>query len=203
MTTSANVIDDPMTRARRGYGAAAIVLHWTIAALILVQMGLGWYMNEVLPDHSPAQDRIQDIHVSAGLTTLLLILARIVVRLVAPVPALPEGLARWEAVLARVVHVLFYVLMLVLPLSGWLLLTVRHEPAALWGLHWPWLPGLEGVSGPAHRDFARAAKHFHVFTLVWIAWVMIALHVAGAVKHQFDGHPILWRMLPGGAPPAR
>jgi cytochrome b561 len=86
--------------------------------------------------------------------------------------------------------------MLVLPLSGWLLLTVRHAPIEFWGLHWPALPGLEGYTGPAHRAFGRAAKHFHIYTQIWVALGMIALHVAGAIKHQFDGHPVLWRMNP-------
>lgn len=206
MTTSA-AVDDPHGRDRRRYSTLSMVLHWTIAALIFVQIGLGWYMNEVLPDHSPAQDRIQDLHVSIGLTTLLLVIIRIATRLAVPAPELPRDFARWESLLARTVHVLFYVLMLVLPLTGWLLLTVRREPIALWGLPWPHLPGFAGLSGPAHRDFGREVKHIHVFILIWIAWIMIALHVAGAIKHQFDGHPVLWRMWPfgrsrTGAPPS-
>ena len=199
--SQSRVIEDPHGRENRRYSVLSMVLHWTIAALILIQMGLGWYMNEGVPDHSPQQDRIQDIHVSVGLATLLLVLVRIVSRLVTPVPALPRQFAPWESALARTVHVLFYVLMLVLPLSGWFLMSLRHEAIALWGLHWPELPGLQGVSGPDHRAFGRAAKHLHIFTLIWAAWITIALHVAGAVKHQFDGHPILWRMLPGGRAP--
>jgi cytochrome b561 len=148
--------------------------------------------HEVLPDHSPAQNLVQDLHVSVGLTTLLLVLARIFTRLAARGPELPRGFASWESVLARAVHTLFYVLMLALPLSGRLLVTARHGPVALWRLHWPALP--ESVSGAAHRSFGKAARHFHIFTLIWITLVMIALHVAGAIKHQFDGHSILWRM---------
>jgi cytochrome b561 len=192
------IVDDPRGRKLSRYSLLSIVLHWSIATLIFVQIGLGWYMNEVLPDHSPAQDRVQDLHVSVGLTTLLLVFVRVFTRLAVPVPELPRGFATWESNLARAVHILFYALMLALPLSGWLLVTVRHEPIALWGLHWPALPGLDSVSGAAQRSFGRAAKHFHIFTLIWIALVMIALHLAGAIKHQFDGHAILWRMWPQG-----
>jgi cytochrome b561 len=173
-----------------------MALHWVIAALILVQMGLGWYMNEVVPDHTPAQDRIQDIHVSVGLTILLLVIVRVVNRLLTRIPPLPAGLAKWESGLARALHILLYALLIVLPISGWLLMTVRHEPIAFWGLPVPGLPGLQGLTGPAHRPFSRLVKHWHIFILIWAAWVMIALHVAGALKHQFDGHPVLWRMLP-------
>jgi cytochrome b561 len=194
--TDLTASDDPHGKDRSRYSVLSMTLHWTIAALIFIQMGLGWYMNEVVPDHSPAQDRIQDIHVSVGLTILLLVLVRIASRLLTPVPELPRDLAKWESALARTLHLLFYALMLVLPLSGWLLMTVRHEPIALWGLHIPGLPGLEGLTGPTHRPFSKMAKHWHIFVLIWTAWIMIALHVAGAIKHQFDGHPVLWRMLP-------
>lgn len=178
------------------YRPAAIALHWLIAALIVTQIGLGWYMNKVLPDHSPAQDRVQDLHISVGLTILLLVLARIGVRLAMPPPRSVEGLAPWERILANAVHLLFYVLMLALPLTGWALLTVRHQPIHFWGLGWPGLPGMEGGMGPAHQPFRKALNDFHTDTLVWIIIANIALHVAGALKHQFDGHPVLWRMLP-------
>lgn len=184
------------------YSASSIALHWTIAVLILVQMGLGWTMNELVPDHSPTQDRIQDVHVSVGLTILLLVLLRVANRLVTPAPSLPAGLPRWESRLAHAMHILLYGLLLILPLSGWLLMTVRHELIAFWGLHVPGLPGLEGLTGPAHKPFSRLAKHWHIFVLIWAAWLMIALHVAGAVKHQFDGHPVLWRMSPFARRPA-
>jgi cytochrome b561 len=178
------------------YRPAVITLHWLIAALILIQIGLGWYMNIVLPDHSPAQDRIQDLHISLGLTTLLLILVRIGIRIAMPPPSAVSGLAPWERVLSNIVHLLFYVLMLALPLTGWALLTVRHHPIQFWGVTWPDLPGMEGGMGPTHRPFRKALSDFHTDTLVWIILANLALHVAGALKHQFDGHPVLWRMLP-------
>jgi cytochrome b561 len=178
------------------YRPAAIALHWLIATLILIQIGLGWYMNKVLPDHSPAQDRIQDLHISLGLTILMLILARIAVRLAMPPPRPVEGLAPWERVLSNAVHLLFYVLMLALPLTGWALLTVRHQPIHFWGAAWPGLPGLEGAMGPDQRPFRKTLNDIHTDTLVWIILANLALHVAGALKHQFDGHPVLWRMLP-------
>src|SRR5579862_2686097 len=76
----------------RRYNAAATGLHWIIAVLIVIQIGLGWYMNEVLPDHSPAHDQILTLHVSVGITILLLVLARIAVRLMWRPPPMPSGL---------------------------------------------------------------------------------------------------------------
>ena len=180
----------------RSYRAVAIILHWTIAVLILLQIGLGWYFNEVLPDHSPAQDRVQDLHVTIGLTALLLILVRIGVRLTHRPPPLPAGMAVWERWLAHAAHAVFYILMLAMPLTGWALVSVRHEATPFWGLAWPAMPGLAGLAKPQAHALGRALKHIHVYILIWIALITLALHVAGALKHQFDGHPVLWRMIP-------
>ncbi len=153
-------------------------------------------MNHVLPDHSPAQDRIETLHISIGLTTLGLILVRIAVRLLNPPSPMPAGMPGWERALARTSHVLFYVLMLALPLSGWIMQSARQEELFLWGYHWPWLPGLGGLAGRAHRPVHEFLKALHTDYLVWLTLANLALHVAGAVKHQFDGNPVLWRMLP-------
>jgi cytochrome b561 len=183
------------------YGPAARTLHWSIALLIVVQLGLGWYMNEVMPDHTPAQASVESVHISLGLTILLLVLARIVVRLVSPPPPPPPGLARWERWLAGGSHLLFYLLMLALPLTGWALVSMGTRPISFWGLPWPHLPGIAQMFGsPVPRATRHDVSHIHVFILIWIVLLNLALHVAGALKHQFDGHPVLWRMLGTGRP---
>ena len=191
----------PSGRAGLGYSPVAVFLHWTIAALILIQIGLGWYMNEVLPDHSPAQAGIEGIHISLGLTILLLVLARIAWRLTHPAPPMPAGLAVWERALANASHLLFYLLMLIMPLTGWALVSLGTHPISFWGLPWPHLPGVGAILGsPAPRPVRKELAHIHVYILIWVVLVNLALHVAGALKHQFDGHPVLWRMT-GGKPP--
>lgn len=196
----------PEAGSDQRYSRAVIVLHWTIAGLILVQIGLGWYMNEVLPDHSPAQAAVLPLHVSVGLTILLLVLVRIAVRLIHRGPALPAGIAPWERVLACGSHLLFYLLLLALPLTGWALVSLRTGPIRFWGLPWPRLPGLAQLLGPAPpRPVRHELSHIHVYILIWIVLINLAVHVAGALKHQFDGKPVLWRMLPfkaRGAPTA-
>ena len=180
----------------RRYATLAIVLHWTIAALIVLQMCLGWYMNEILPDHSPAQARIEGLHISIGLTTFLLILVRIGIRLTHPAPPLPAALKPWEVVLAHASHLLFYLLMLALPLTGWALVSIHAQPISLWGLTWPHLPGLRGLAAPDQRPTRQLLQHVHTTWLISETLATIALHVAGALKHQFDGSPVLWRMAP-------
>ena len=128
------------------YGAVSMALHWIIAILIVVQLCLGWYMNEVLPDHTPAQAAVQTLPISVGLTILLLVLVRIGVRLAYPPPPLPAGIAPWERVLVRASHALFYILLLIMPLSGWALVSLGSRPIGFWGLPWPHMPGVGELS---------------------------------------------------------
>lgn len=176
------------------YASAAMTLHWTIALLIVIQLCLGWYMNEVLPDHSSAQAAVVTIHVSVGLTILLLVLVRIGIRLAMPPPPPPAGLQPWERALSASVHGMFYVLMLVLPLTGWALVSVHKGPIDFWGIPWPKLPGLGALA--ADKASRHTLQHVHVYWLIWIIVASWVLHVAGALKHQFDGHPVLYRMVP-------
>ena len=181
--------------ANRRYSAAAIVLHWLLAGLILLQITLGWVMNELLPDHTPSQKLVENIHISLGLTILILVAARIVIRLTHKPPPLPAAMPTWERLLSGGVHLLFYILMLVLPLTGWALVSLGDHPISFWGLPWPHLPGVHAIMGnPTPKASRQALKHFHVNILIWLVFLNLALHIAGALKHQFDGRPVLWRM---------
>jgi cytochrome b561 len=189
--------DGSLSPDERRYSRAAMTLHWLIAGLIIIQIGLGWYMNEVLPDHSPAQAQIESIHISVGLTIFLLVLGRIGVRLIHSPPPLPAGLATWERLLAHASHLLFYLLMLAMPLTGWALVSMGNHPISFWGLPWPHLPGVTAIFGATpSRPVRHELSHIHVYILIWIVLLNLALHVAGALKHQFDGSPVLWRMTP-------
>jgi cytochrome b561 len=197
MSASGRAVD------RGRYSTAAMTLHWLVALAIVGQVCLGWYMNEVLEDHTPAQALAESTHISLGLTILLLVLARIAVRFMFRTPPEPEGMPAWERWLARLSHFLFYAIMLVLPLSGWTLVSLGQRPIQFWGLPWPHLPGVGAVFGsPATKDTREALAHFHVFIMIWIVVATLALHVAGALYHQFHRPRVLWRMVPFLAPPA-
>jgi cytochrome b561 len=183
-------------KAPRRYAGVSIALHWIIAALVALQLGLGWYMNEVAPDHSPQQDQIQDIHVEFGLLLLILVVARILGRFIWRAPRMEAGLAPWERVLAQSVHYLLYALILVLPLFGWALLTARHEKIEFFGIPWPAMPGFLAVAGSHAKAWGHTLKSLHIYWLIWAILIALFFHVGGALKHQFDGHPVLWRMVP-------
>ena len=117
--------------------------------------------------------------------------------------SLPEGMPRWEVKLAHFVHAMFYVLLLALPLTGWFMESIGPRPLHFWGAVFPHFPAMPGLlEGQNKRAIKDTMEWVHGTPLVWTMVALIGLHVLGAIKHQFDGHPILWRMIPGVKPRA-
>ena len=180
------------------YSRVAIAFHWALAFLILLQIVLGWWMNEWVPDHSPAQKTIEGVHNSTGLTILILVVARIAWRLAHRPPLLSPYTPMWERWLSRSVQWLFYILMLALPLTGWAMVSMHKSGSiSFWGLPFPQMPGMATLGGANPRLLRGALQLFHTNILIWVVLANLALHVAGALKHQFDGRPVLQRMWPG------
>ncbi len=104
-------------------------LHWTIALLIIANICLGLYFPD-LPRADPNNFKLAQIHKSIGLTILVLSVLRVLWRLVNPVPPLPATMNAALKVLARATQFLLYVLIVAIPLTGWLMVsTSPHGPA--------------------------------------------------------------------------
>ena len=90
---------EALARDPARYSTVAIALHWIIAVAIAVQIGLGWYMGGL--EDKTAEKAVEAIHISLGLTILLLTLCRLAWRLTHRPPAEPATLARWERIVRR------------------------------------------------------------------------------------------------------
>ncbi len=181
------------------YTRIAIALHWVVAVLILANLVLVWVVDALPEDFTRP---IVDAHKSIGITVLGLGLLRLLWRAGHPPPPLPAGYPRIERIGAHAAHVGLYALILGLPLSGWLHDSAWEgaatHPMRLFGLvPWPrvWLlTDLDPVTRERMHDLL-----FQVHaSLAYVLYALVALHVAGALKHQFwDGEAELQRMLPG------
>src|SRR6478609_3399420 len=194
--------NDAIANARMGsssrYSAGAIVLHWLTAAAFAFQIGLGWRLDG---PNGPQTFAAFQLHKSVGITILLLTLARIVWRLTHRPPPLP-AMPAIERIGATAVHHLFYVLLILMPLSGWLLVSSSKVaiPTFLYGtVPWPHIPGVAALAPAAKAGINDVAGEAHE-VMAWIALAAIALHILGALKHQFfEGGTFLARMAPLGA----
>ena len=177
------------------YTRTAKILHWLIAGTILFMLALGWSLD-LLPKGETKFFFLQ-LHKSIGITILLLSLVRLGWRLVHQAPPLPVSMLAWEKKAAAVVHVLLYVLMIGLPLSGWALVSAspRNIPTILFGvLPWPHLPVLSTLENK--KEIAGRLGDVHAAVAVMLA-VLIAAHVAAALKHHFIVRDdVLLRMTP-------
>ena len=169
------------------WGAVAQLLHWAIVVLIIVQFTLGYRahwatglkkLGTVVP------------HKSWGITILALAIIRLGWRLINPTPLLPTNLKPWERGAAHFTHFGLYLLLFVMPLTGWIASSARSFPVSWFGM--VQLPDFVAPNRPLYDSLMTV--HY------WLSWSLVAialLHVAGALKHHFvlKDH-VLRRMLP-------
>ena len=189
--------DELTGQPRSRYSSGAIALHWLIAVLLLGNLAVGLFVLEPLMDSTDAADkqlglRLIALHKSVGLTILLLVVVRLAWRLAHPVPPLPGHMTPLERTLARTSHIGFYLVMFLLPLTGWAMVSTGKTifPWQYFGLFD--VPALPLPAGWGH--------FFHEShgILGWITAAMLVLHVAAALKHHYwDRDDVLARMLPG------
>ena len=180
------------------FSRIAMLLHWTVALGILANVALALSVD-YLPDAWVRP--VIDTHKSIGITVLGLAVLRVLWRMSHQPPRLPDAFRNWERIAAHVAHVLLYIVMLGLPLSGWLHDSAWKDaathPMTLFHLvPWPRI-GYVMHLDPAFRE------HMHdVFGAVhaWFAYALytlLALHIGGALKHELiDRHSVLRRMWP-------
>lgn len=190
-----------MPRPLSRYSTVAIILHWLIAALLVSNLWLGLAMGA---QHGAAKFNSLQLHQSVGVTILVLSLLRLGWRLANPPPPEAPGVAHWEKTGSALVHLGFYLIMIGMPLSGWLSVSARPTltPILLYhlggfhGLPWPHLPIAADLSATRRKALGGAAADIHLY-LSYGAYLLIALHLLGALKHQlFNRTPVLPRMLP-------
>lgn len=171
-----------------GWGAVSIVLHWTIALLILLEFVLGWVAAEW--PLSPAKLDLMVWHKSFGVLVLALVALRLGWRLVNVVPALPATTPRWQQRAAHASHLLLYLLQLAVPLSGWIINSASNFPFRVFW--WFRLPDITASSDV----LSHAAKLGHLY-LFWLLAALVLLHVAAALDHHLRSRDaVLAQMLP-------
>ena len=172
------------------WSAPLIVLHWVAGALILELIADGWTMLHAGLSAATAFDLYQS-HKSIGFVVLALTLARLVLRLGRKAPPKP-GAAPWENGLAGIVQAALYALTIAAIEFGWLVVSTSPLPIPTRFFHLFVVPDI------ARPDAALcAAATLAHDVAAWSIAGLVALHVAGGLKHHFvDRDDVLMRMLP-------
>ena len=192
-----------LRNSERRYGIVAMLLHWTMALLLLGMIVFGIRMVDVQRELAATGNfdltvfgldifAAYQLHKSFGFLLFVLALARLAWKLVNPHPALPQGMPVHEVVLARFTHVALYGLMLGIPVVGWL--TASASPYGIETI----IFGLFSLPHPLGPDaeLERLLSTVHFYMAMALLGVLV-LHVAGALKHHFISRDdVLRRMLP-------
>jgi len=171
------------------YAKSAIAMHWIIALLIFAAFGLGLYMTDI-PGFTPTKLKLFSYHKWIGITVLIFAVLRVLWRLTHPAPGPVPGLPKWQHAAAEAAHLGLYLLILAVPLTGYLLSVaagVKVVYLGLWELPMPF-------------DKSDALKDIFSMAHEWLNWTMAAivvLHILAALKHHVvDRDGTLRRMVP-------
>lgn len=170
------------------YTTTAKALHWLMAVLFFGLLALGFYMHD-LP-LSPRKLQLYSWHKWAGVSAFLLVWLRLLWRVRHRPPALPASMPKLMQLAAHGGHLLLYVLMIVIPLSGWLMSSAKGIQTVWFGL----LPIPDLLE--KNKEVGNLLQTVHMsLNLLFVA--VIAGHIGAALKHHFiDKDDILKRMLP-------
>ncbi|GLS19963.1 cytochrome b561 [Labrys miyagiensis] len=188
-------------RPSQRYTWVAIILHWVMALGILALAVMGLAMTHLTL--SPMRlFQLYQLHKSVGITILLAAFLRLAWRLMNHPPKLPTAMPAIERMAAAGGHLLLYVFLFALPLTGWALVSasVFNIPTVLYGVvPWPHLPFLSTLTDKAPVE--AVFKTVHAYG-AWALIALVSLHAAAALRHHFIlGDDVLLRMLPGRRKP--
>lgn len=168
------------------YSSGSKFFHWLIAVIVISMLSGSFFLND-LPEQY--QSIAYLYHKSFGLTVLFLMCARFLWIQYTGKPNLPRTVKQWEKILSRLVQYSFYILLICMPLSGWVLSVAENRVPSYFGLFQMPLPIA------ANKALSKLMDQSHK-TIAWILIALLVLHIAGALKHHFfDKDDVLKKML--------
>lgn len=185
-----------------GYGAIAILFHWTMALLIIGMFAFGKYMHS-LPPTDPATFELYQLHKSVGFIVLGLAVLRIVWRLINPSPKMPEGMHKHEKLAAHLGHIGLYALIFAIPLTGWLLVSASPWNIPTIFFNWFEIFHLPIPEFLGSREQITQISHVLHEVSATLILVLVGLHAAAALKHHFLSKDDVLKRMVSTAPAKR
>ena len=188
-----------MTETKR-YTSVAITLHWIIAIMMVLLVFVGWRMGDMAEALRGGSTEftlddvrfVFDMHKTFGIMVLVLSLIRLAWRFMNPVPPLPSGMKPWEVTVAKLTHIGFYVLMIGMPILGWLTASSGQAPSFFFHNESLPIPDI----APNNRTLREVTEFLHGRG-GWVIIVLLVLHAGAAIKHHIvDKDDVLARMIP-------
>lgn len=158
------------------YGTLSIAMHW-IMLLLMIGVYACIELREIYPKGSDPREALKTWHFMLGLSIFFLVWLRLLFRLVSPTPQIVPAISRWQSIVAKVVHTGLYLLMIITPLLGWMILSTAGKPIPFFGME---LPALMAEN----KDLAKVFKERHE-TIALAGYYLIGLHALAALFHHY------------------
>lgn len=173
------------------YSFSARLLHWIMAAGFFFMWACGYAMVSLVPDDSAIQEILFGVHISVGVTLLVLLVARVAIRLGAGAPAALSALASWEKAASHLGHLALYALPALIIAVGWAEVDYGGHGVKWFGILMPKVfPTMETLGG-INLESTLAEVHE---MLAYVMLAVVVVHILAVVKHRRDGHDVLKRM---------
>lgn len=176
-----------MAKSVTGYSKSYKALHWLIAIVVIGMLSGSFFLGD-LPNAMKGTAYM--LHKSTGLVILALMLCRLVWIHISGKPDLPDSIPAWQRAASHLVHYGFYLFLLLMPLSGWIMSTASDKNPDFFGMFIAKFPGV-----PVDKQLAGFMNQTHE-TIAWILIALVILHIGAALKHYFiNKDDVLQRML--------
>lgn len=158
------------------YNATSVAMHWTMAVLILAVYA-AINLADVFPKGSDARQSVKDWHFMLGLLVFALVWLRVVLRWVGTTPPIVPTPSAWQEKAGKAVHLLLYLLMLAMPLLGWMVLSFAGKSIPFFGLDLPALLAPDKALGRQLKDIHELGGN--------LGYALIGGHAAAALFHHY------------------
>ena len=170
------------------YPATSKLLHWLVAICVLTTAPVAITMTRL--SEGLTRDTLYNFHKSLGLLILVLMILRLINRLAVGAPIPEPGIERWQKTVSSAVHTSFYVLLVAMPIVGYIANSAYGAPTPFFGLFD--LPPI------VDKNETLSTPLFTIHRLVgWLVIILVLIHVSAALYHHFVRRDnVLQRMLP-------
>tara|TARA_B100000767_G_C19707687_1_gene511289 strand:+ start:789 stop:1316 length:528 start_codon:yes stop_codon:yes gene_type:complete len=155
------------------YGLISKLFHWISALLLFIQIPLGFYLVDL--DFGPERLSIENIHVVVGLSIFYLVILRLISKIINPNPKLEPSIFKGQRFLAKLNHVLLYVTILSITISGILKKLFNGETLVI---------VFKKIKIEDNFELSEIFYDIHVFSNYLII-ALITLHITAVIIHKF------------------
>jgi len=177
----------PIKNTPDRYGIVARYLHWLIVIGITIMLIIGFF-HDYIGDKA-LRSTFMRFHMSLGILILVLMVLRLLWALTSHKPQPLPNIPRWQQIASKAAHGLLYAVLILMPISGWVMVNAHGGSPVFFGLFK--LPAIV----PANKAFASFMSDVHSF-LAWTIIVLVAIHLIAIIKHLVvDKHNLFKRMI--------